>query len=291
MAALQDHQKLQLELYLDGELDAAARTEVEALLEASEEARTWLEIVSEMRVAVSLPFDFAAESVDFDRMQSQLFARIAAESKPYDEELEILTMAWADGELHDPRDVQRVVSYLAENPSARDFLEAQRDVRHAAIMAADRAADSVDFSAMTARIMEAVAPAPAPQVAAAPVRRRVVEEQPSFWQTVVDFFMGNRVPLAGFAGVAIATMIFLPTMLQNQQPSVTNHYYLGEASVGSLKADPGHRTTVREGNDIYAPVVWIEEAPAVAVPAPADPAPSEEDTDEKDTSNDKIIDL
>lgn len=289
MAALHDHQKLQLELYADGELDANARAEVEALLASSAEARQWLEILSELRVATTLPFDFAAESVDFERMQSELFARLQSEPEPYDESLEILTMAWADGELHDPREVERVVSYLADSAAARELLDVHRDVRNAALLSVNHAAEQVDFSAMTARIMEAVTP-PAP--VHAPSKRPVIQDEtPSLWQTVVDFFMGNRVPIAGFAGVALATLIFLPTLLKSPQTNVTNHYYLGEASVEAFKAEPGHRTSVREGNDIYAPVVWIEAAPEDAndvAPSVAEP-PSEEP--DKDGLAPKIIDL
>lgn len=288
MATFQEHHKLQLELYVDGELDPSSHDEVERLLEQSQDARNYLDVLSELRIAATLPFDFAAESIRFDQMQARLFAQLQDDhvhprkALPHDEELELLAMAWADGELHDARDIQRVLSWLAETPSARDFVEGLRDVRNASVLAAGHAADQVDFGAMTARIMSEVDPSFATVHTLHPAPAAETSRERS---GIVEFFSSYRAPIAALAGIAAACAVALPFALRTPQTNVTNHYYLGETSIEGLKSDPGHLSTIREGNDIYAPVVWIEAAPSDQTSfdqgptAPA--APSERSVDPK----------
>lgn len=78
MSHLDPDIQLLIELYADGEIDAADRPRVEAALESDPAAREYLAVVEELRDAVRLPVEAALERVSFDG----LFDRVMGDAAP-----------------------------------------------------------------------------------------------------------------------------------------------------------------------------------------------------------------
>lgn len=260
MSTPTENLRMQLELYADGELDAVQRAEVERELETNRVARDYLDTLHELRFAAQTPFDVQAESIDFERISANVMAALSDEAQGVvkrDAELELLAMSRHDGEKLRPADEERVAHYLDVTPAAREGLQALSELREVVRMPVERAADSVDFGLLAGRIMRAVeredGSQRAPQSAAAP----------SLWQQIASWFGSHRAMAAGFAGAVVALAIALPLTLsqRNQQPTI-NNYYVGTPSINTVGYDPGHWGSYRPGDDMHAPVVWIEADPS-----------------------------
>jgi hypothetical protein len=260
MSTPTENLRMLLELYADGELDAAQRAEVERELETNREARDYLDTLHELHFAAQTPFDLQAESIDFDRISANVMAALdneAPSAAKRDAELELLAMSRYDGERLRPADEERVAHYLDVTPAAREGLQALSELREVVRMPVERAAESVDFGLLAGRIMRAVeredGPKHAPSAATAP----------SVWQQIANWFGSHRAMAAGFAGAVVALAIALPLTLsqRNQQPTI-NNYYVGTPSIDTVGYDPGHWGSYRPGDDMHAPVVWIEADPS-----------------------------
>lgn len=262
MSALHDNLRLRLELYADGELNADERRQVEDILAENPAARSYLRTLEELNVAVSMPVELCTEGIDFDAIQDRVFASIG-QGDAEDHAQYAQMMAWADGELHDPAEVQHVFDYLARSPEARAALDAQREFHQMLRAVAREAEADVDFRAIQERVLDTVAPlAPTPSVWERP--RQPVESVPStgFFQKLAGWLVDYRTPVAAFAGVAFAAALMLPFALRNGQAppttSVTNHYYLGAADIKSIENDEGHVSRIQSGSEDTIPVVWFE---------------------------------
>ena len=271
-----------IELYVDGAIDERDRAIVERALEHDAEARLVHESLLELGLAARLSFDEAAESRGFDGLFERVMAQVdgaAAAAAPAarqarDAELELLAMQYADGELHDPRERARVERYLDEVPAARDGLDAIRELGLAARVTAEHHADAVNFALLQDRIMAAVSAEGRP---AHVYDRGVKPARTGFWASLAAVFAEHRAAFTGVAAAALVAAVVLPLSLggRSSEPAVINNYYLQAPSIESVSYDPGYYSTFRPGNDMVAPVVWIE---AEDLPADAnDDAPNGDD--------------
>ncbi len=273
MTSASSDTRLLLELYADGEIDERDRAEVERLLETDESAREYLMALSEMREAISLPIERAAETVSFD----DLFARVdaalgntelCAREAARDPELEMLAMAMADGEPLADAERARVDAYLAACAPARDGVAALGEIRELVRAPIERAADRVDFDLLARRIDSALdridaerATERAPVAAAAPE---------GLWSRFVAFVGGHRALVTSAVAAAAAAGIALSVTGGGNTPgdetpgqaagtTVINNYYLSQPEIENTSAAPGFAFDVREGDpdDQIAPVIWI----------------------------------
>lgn len=256
MNALAPHIQRQLEQYADGELDHAAVREVEAMLSNSASARMYLDAIEELRVLPQIVMEESTADVDFSRLEDSIMqslfddAEVSAPSTRRDPVLESLTTQWVDGELHNPRDIQRVFEYLASNPEARDAVEGLRELQRVTRDYAQHASNEVDFNALYARTVAAVGVQETPATAAAD--SNVVPLQ--------SWIQRFKAPLAAAAGIAAATAIMLPIALNSvSTPSITNNFY--GITVDNVDVEPGYSGTIVRGDSKAATVVWFSDDP------------------------------
>lgn len=274
MNALAPHIQRQIEQYADGELTSGAVREVEAILSNSAAARSYLHALEEIRLLPQVALDDLTADIDFARMEDSIMQAVLANVQtPATQsgriaELEMLTAQWVDGELHDPRQVQRVFDYLAQNAEARDAVESIRELQRVTRDYVRVVDDSVDFDALYERSLVSLGM----QVAAAPLAAPAVTTDPADDGKVVSlnsWLQRFKAPLAAAAGIAAATAIMLPLSLNtNKGTTIHNNYYL--TNVDNMDVEPGHSgTIVQSKGNATPPVVWIS-SEAGSAPPPFD---------------------
>lgn len=262
-----------IELYFDGEIDGDDRVLVEQRLADDESARGYLEALKEAQLAVRLPVESAAESVSFDGLFSRVQAELGANSLARDGEIEMLAMAWADGELSNEAEVARVQTYLDQQPAARAGIAAIGEIGELARMPIEIAADSVDFDALARRIDAAVqAEASATAQARDAVSGAAPAAELGLWARFTEWFGVNRGAFAMAAVAALACLVMLPFAIRGAgsggPQQVINVY---EAPmVDSVSYDQGFYGAITPGDDMVAPVVWIAEDDVREAPAGGD---------------------
>ncbi len=258
-----------IELYFDGEIDDDDRALVEQRLTDDESARGYLAALKEAQLAVRLPVEDAAESMSFDGLFSRIQAELGTESLARDGEVEMLAMAWADGELSNEAEVSRVQAYLDRQPAARAGIAAISEIGELARMPIEIAADSVDFDALARRIDVAVQ---AEGAAAAPTRAAASSAAPAaelgLWARLSEWLGVNRGAFAMAAVAAAACLVMLPFAIRGAgsggPQQVINVY---EAPmVDSVSYDQGFYGAITPGDDMVAPVVWIAEDDVLEAP-------------------------
>lgn len=285
MSHLDPDIQLLIELYADGEIDAADRPRVEAALESDPAAREYLAVVEELRDAVRLPVEAALERVSFDG----LFDRVMGDAAPTqlrNPELELLAMARADGEPLSDTDRERVQTYLASTDAAKDAVAGLGELRDAFVLPVEQAAERVDFEALGRRIETALDAIDAERGSSTEL---TPQQKRSMWTTVAAFVGEHRAVFASAITAAAVVALMLPMInrptadnpvapeVASPAPTVINNYYLTSPVVDSVEFEPGYWSGVTPGDadaDI-APVIWIvpetkdgEDEGASAEPAP-----------------------
>lgn len=269
----------QIEAYADNELVEASVRDIETLISQNAEAAKYFQALVELRTVPQVALDALDAHIDFasleDKIMQAVFHEETAQAEaPRDFELEQLCAAWADGELQDPTDIQRVFRYLAENPAAHDGLEGLREVQRVTRAYVAIQSENVDFEALQQRTMQAIGLPHNPDNHAKEETNVV-----SFERWTQRF----KVPLAAVAGIAAAVAIMLPlTLNQAGNTNITNHYYLTD--VDNMDVEPGYSGTIVRGTPKAAPIVWITDD-ADTVPASKQVAPTT--ADEPNTDGDE----
>lgn len=254
--------RLLIELYSDGELDAADMARAESVLESDASAREYLLALEEMKALVSLPIEDAAEQVSFDGLFDRVAARIDFAAAPErSAAMDALVVAYADGQLASAGEAERVRAYLGAHAEAREGVEALRELKELVRMPIEHASASVDFDALALRIRTAI------DAEAAAVRfdASVQAARPGFWSRLVDF-LGGRAVIASAVTAAAVVMIMLPftsSRSDTDPVQIHNHYYeFSPAETVGYNWDSiekGYEGTFRpgDGRDDLAPVIWI----------------------------------
>ena len=259
--------RLQLELYADGELDAADRAMVEQLLDVDPAAKEYLLALEEMRSLVAAPIADAAEQVDFgglfDRVNAQidLAAASPAQAAARSAELDALVVAYADGQITDAAERRKVEAYIDSNADVRDGFEALEEMRELVRAPIEYAAEQVDFNALALRIDAAIDR----EIEVAEQTRRAVEKasRPGAWARFVEW-IGGRAVVASALTAAAVVMIMLPfTGGDSVDPvEIHNHYYENAAEAVGQEwgaIEKGYDAQFQPGDKVQdmAPVVWI----------------------------------
>jgi anti-sigma factor RsiW len=267
-----------LEDSLDGRLDRDEQIELEARMKEDPRLAAHQQSVNELRGLLRSRFDNVANSVDFARIQDNVMDAVEDTSavreqaaEPRSSEMEMMAMAWADGELRDEQDRQEVLAYLERQPEAKSAAEGLSELRDLTRMPFERAQESIDFDALSHRVMDAIEEedqATAKTESAAASRSR---SSASFAETVLTWLKAPGTGAAAFVGAAVAVAILLPMLLQNgttsEQPQqVVNHYYMGAPEVESVRYDEGYWGSMSPGDDMSAPVIWIQQEEAAEDP-------------------------
>jgi anti-sigma factor RsiW len=261
------HNKRQLlELYLDGELSAAEVSSVEQMLEEDPAAVEYLDALSELRTAVRLPPELATQAASFDGLFDRVMSVVGAnEPSPLparSAELEMLAMAFLDGQLSQPADVARARGYLERSPQAREGVESINTIGALLRGTFEQAESRVDFEALSRRVERAT--------------RRIDEERttatkavssPSMLSRVLDFIGGGRAVFTSALTAAAVVAIMLPMVrqptpetLEDKAPTVINNYFMTPpTSVESVEFQPGFWGSYQAGDPArdIAPVIWI----------------------------------
>lgn len=257
--------RLLLELYSDGELHGPDLAKAEALLESDEAAREYVLALEEMRGLVSLPIDEVAEGVRFDGLFERVTAQAAEEADTVrrTQEMDGLVVAYADGQVRDPVDRERVEEYMAAHREAATGFAAVRDLGELVRAPIEAQADAVDFTALAQRIDAALDRIDAEGVAAQSAAMEAPKR--SLWSRLLDAVGGPTV-FASAATAAAVVFIMLPFTRSGEQTTdpveIHNHYYTNPAEAVGYALDSiekGYEADFRPGdkvNDI-APVLWI----------------------------------
>lgn len=254
----------QIERSLDGQLNREEAAELEANMQENPALRDHLESVSELRGLLRVRFDDAANDVDWDAMSAGVLSAIEQPARQAD--MEMLAMAWADGELHDQNDIASVKQYLRAHPDAAAATSGLSNLRDITRMPFERAHESVNFDALSARVMreiesEELAPTVSRQVEndTAPAKR-------SGFAVVLDWLRAPGTGVAAFAGAAVAIAIVLPMLLKSNageqapaQTPIVNNYYMTPPEVESVRYEEGYWGAITQGDDMSAPVIWIQQ--------------------------------
>jgi anti-sigma factor RsiW len=265
-----------LEDSLDGKLDRDEQIELEARMEEDPRLEAHKQSVNELRGLMRSRFDDVAESVDFARIQDNVMDAIGSPNagleqatEPRSSEMEMMAMAWADGELRDEQDRQEVLAYLERQPEAKIATEGLSELRDLTRMPFERAQESIDFDALSHRVMDAIDEEEQHAATAQPATSRDSKASVSFVDTVLTWLKAPGTGVAAFVGAAVAVAILLPILLQNETTSeqpqqVVNHYYMGAPEVESVRYDEGYWGSMSPGDDMSAPVIWIQQEEAAA---------------------------
>ena len=229
-------QQLLLEFYYDGELEAAERAEVEALLERDPEARSYLACLRELTVAVATPLQAAAEAARFPPI-----ADLAIEAVEHGED---------DG----IGDALRTA--LTARAASADFARL-----HARLSDEMKAVD-----AQRAHVQKV-----AGQFAAAPNLLDRLRALGGGWA-----FNLGLAAVALAIGFAFARSSQAPgdatAEAPTAAPTVINNYYLAAPRVDEVNSQAGYSARFSQGDDQDAvPVIWIAPTGEGAVPLPLPP--------------------
>lgn len=264
---LPTHNKRQLlELYVDGELSAAEVASVERMLEEDPSAVEYLDALSELRTAVRMPPELALNAASFDGLFDRVMASVGVvEPSPLparDAELEMLAMAFVDGQLTQPADVARARGYLERNPQAREGSESIQTIGALLRGTFGQAEARVDFEALSRRVERATHRIDEEQTTAA----RAVTTS-SLLSRVLDFIGGGRAVFTSALTAAAVVAIMLPMVrqptpetLEDKSPTVINNYFMTPpTSVESVEFQPGFWGSYQAGDPArdIAPVIWI----------------------------------
>ncbi len=256
--------RLLLELHADGELDPSDRERVERRLAEDPAAREYLAALVEMRDAVRMPIEHAAEQVEFGGLFDRVMARVDAEAATpastlaRSAELDALAVAFADGQVVNAEERARAMAYIDAHAEVREGFEAVRDLGELVRAPIEHAAEQVDFEALAARIATAIDHAAARSSTAAPV----AVPTPTFWGRLAAIFRENRAVFASAATAAEVVLLMLPfTGGEGGDPvEIHNHYY--EFPVAeAVNSEQGYTGAYFAGSKVggveTAPVIWI----------------------------------
>jgi hypothetical protein len=295
MASLSPHQRLLLDLQVDGELDAADQEMVEALLRDQPAAADWVHNVTLCRGLLQDHARQAAASVDFDALQARIAATTIGSTR--DPGLEMLAMARFDGEALAPADADAVADYLTHQPQARGAVDGLLILRDLARLGIDAQADRVDQLQLSARIDQALDQVDAENEAARRTVRStaVPARRPGQVVSLREWVVRLQAPLASLATAALLLVVLAPRLFapasgddgaSNAAPAtVVNHFYgvaptaaralQPVAVVDSVDYESGHWAAVQPGDEDedLAPVVWIAPLDSAGAPESIKPVP------------------
>lgn len=254
MTSLASHIQRHIERYADGELTRAEAQEIEALLKTHEGARNYLRAIEEVRVLPAIALEDAYPSVDFDALEDAIMQSVEENAATQQREHHELLTRWADNELERPEDHQRVFSLLADDPHARQHVDALREVGHFTREYLRIATAEVRSEALQQKCL---APFETDEVSIPATRTENPTSNVTPIKTWLDRF---QAPLAALVGVAAATAIILPLSL-----GALNGQGNPLTSIDEMNVDAGYSGTITHGTRKSAPVIWISDD---AEPAP-----------------------
>lgn len=281
-----------IERATEGSLTDDERAQLEQAAISDDALQAHVASVQELRALLNTRFDDVANDISFAQIQSNVLAAVdteksASTAHQRTQYMDMQAMAWADGELHDPEEHQAALSYLQQHPEAASAANGLRDLREFTRLPFERAREDVDFDAMSEQVMARIDEQTA--TTSSPVHHE--PSSSSFFDSIIDRFRSAGPLAAAFAGAAIAIIALLPLLLQqnnsaNKQPNIVNHYYMGNSDVESVQYDKGYWGTITPGDDMNAPVIWIQQEKPTshpptetdtrdATPAPAQPTGTE----------------
>lgn len=282
MSSLNTDTRRQIEAYADGELGPADAVQIEALLRENAEANALLQTLRAIETIPQAAVEALSADVDFARMEDAIMGAIFGEeagAPTRDAELEALSSAWVDGELHDPQQTQRVFGYLARVPAAREGIEGQREIGRLTRAYMQEQRQGVDFNAMLEATMAAIeeerATSTTTSASTTTLAGAGTHPNTHTGTTATDeaplapvvplspWYQRYKAPIAALAGIAAAFAIMMPLVLQQDAgTNITNHYYL--TNVDNMDVEPGFSGTIVRGTPKAAPVVWISDEPESA---------------------------
>lgn len=271
MTSLASHIQRQIERYADGELSRQEAQEIEALLQTHEGARNYLRSIEQVRMATQTAIEDLSPSVDFDALEDAIMQAVEKDAHARRKAQYAQISQWVDNELQDAQEQQRVFAILAEDPNARQTVEAIREIGHFTREYVRLSSAQVDFEALEARCL---APWDAQQdVVTQPAPAAGAEITP-FKQWLQRF----QAPLAAAAGIAAATAILLPLSLGSLRGDGNPL-----TSIDEMNVDAGYSGTITHGTRKSAPVIWISDDQEVAPARQKEPIhPVHEDTPEEE---------
>lgn len=254
-----DNWTQRIQAFVDGELDAAEREQVEAELARSEENAELAAALTEMGDLLRAANASALEETDFGglwaRLDGELGAQAAAAAAPSVQPLRL--QAFADGQLsgHEAAEVAEVI---AASPQARGELGAMAELGDLLRATSAAAVERADFAGLWRKLDAAVgeeitarggiqtAPAAAPATA------------PTFWERVIAFVGGYRsVLLSGATAVAVV-LVMLPLLSGGGNDGQgRDALEIRVVHINEVRSDPGYAVTVDAFNDGTAPVIYI----------------------------------
>jgi anti-sigma factor RsiW len=262
------NRRLLLERYADGELGPTEVAEVELLLDRDPAAVAYLDALAEMRTILRLPADAAADRAQFAGLFDRVMGAVeATEPTPLparDAELEMLAMAYLDGQLENPADVARAKGYLARCPQAREGAESIATMGALLRGTFERAEARVDFEALGRRVGRALDRVDQERTQA---NRAIVAKQPSALARLLEWIGGGKAIFAGALGAAAVALVMIPMVrpageadLEDKPATVINNFYgVPLTSVESVEFQSGFQGTWQAGDpeQDLVPVIWI----------------------------------
>lgn len=290
--------RLLLELYADGELSGPELADAERVLETDPTAKEYLLALEELRGLVALPIEHAAEDVSFD----DLFARVAGELDAQTStirrtvEMDAMVVAFADGQIHDVAERERVQQYMAAHGQASEGFAALRDLGDLVRAPIEHATDQVNFTALARRIDLAIDREidDAARVSATVSGMARAPETPGLWARFVRAIGGPAV-FASAATAAAVLMVMLPfTRGGGDTPDpvqIHNYYYSDPAEAVGYEwnsIEKGYDAAFQPGDKVndMAPVLWItpDDSPGSGSGWEKDQARGDSDGSDMDTS-------
>lgn len=254
----------QIERSLDGELSREEMAGLEAKMQENPALRDHMDSLSELRGLLRVRFDDAASGVDWNAMSSSVLSAIDQPARQAD--MEMLAMAWADGELHDPNDIAAVEQYLQAHPDAAAAAGGLSNLRDVTRMPFERAQESVNFEAISARVMRDIESEELAPAAGQHAEDDAVGAKRSVFAVMLDWLRAPGTGVAAFAGAAFAIAIVLPVLLKSNsseqastQTPIVNNYYMTPPEVESVRYEEGYWGAITQGDDMSAPVIWIQQ--------------------------------
>lgn len=277
MTSLASHIQRQIERYADGELSRAEAQEIEALIQMHDGARNYLRSIEQVQILPRTAMEDVSSSVDFDALEDAIMHAVKDDAtrrrRAHNEHI----MRWVDNELPHAADQQGVFALLAEDPNARQHVEAIREIgrfthEYVRIASAQTHFDALEQKCLAPFETSISANAPAP---ANPNNAEVTP--------LKQWLQRFQAPIAAAAGIAAATAILLPLSL-----GALNGGGNPLTSIDEMNVDAGYSGTITHGTRKSAPVIWIsDEQETLPTPQKEPITPVHEDTPEDQDEDDE----